>query len=824
MSEIWNQLKCLITNQDLNTIKHFPQPTTTTTQQIDCLSILNYPFIPTLLLNYWNRKTYSEKKSLLLQISLILSISLYILTPSLPFYKQKPMFSKRPDKHTTGFINLRNDCFANSSLQAYSSVPSLTDYLNKFIASYRQLVEFVKSNNIDIQELINLRLELNKNLQNSKFKRSNSTFEVPLHMAMASMVKKLQETEMTTRTISVWTFLHELENIFNAKMSRSQHDAHELTQLINETLENENLKFKSFVRFITLNLETILKRIPDPQDYSQLDKIVVPEFPFDGLILSQMTCLTCHGVSQPNFTPFVILTLPVPMTTTTNLETLLEQNESEQIEGYQCIKCRVSKIAMNEEHLKRQIPLEDVDYINKIIDLNNNPNLCINEDLPEDLENFIKNYNVEGIDASRITSTVQKKSQILKPPKIFGLHLSRSSFDGQVVTRNSCRVKFSDKMTLSIGKEYHDKLKQFQTMVQKEDEKLREKYTSNVLTTDENDMEDEDVQREDIDEKGEEDDDDDDEDVTTDDGTATENGTDDLDDETDEEEEEDDDDISSVMSRETETQSVTTSSTIRPNSGPTGSSQEYSINSAPISHKQTDNLKELFKRFKFNDNDLYKYRLRAVIKHMGSHTQGHYECYKHKPLYVKDKNGNIFKLSPEIKDELTGEIHCEATPVESNPAQSNANNGSATMRSSSSGSSENDEGFRHKFSTMMGRRPSVFQANPTGVEEILSSGLQTPAEILVDDPNQNNFDNAFATHNFRDAFNGNKDTATNKKQEEEKKVKMKKIPSIISKPYWRISDATVTEVSKASVLAEETTVYMLYYERVDRKQIKRHHG
>ena len=103
------------------------------------------------------------------------------------------MFSKRPDKHTTGFINLRNDCFANSSLQAYSSVPSLTDYLNKFIASYSQLVEFVKLNNIDIQELINLRLELNKNLQNSKFKRSNSTFEVPLHMAMASMVKNYKK-------------------------------------------------------------------------------------------------------------------------------------------------------------------------------------------------------------------------------------------------------------------------------------------------------------------------------------------------------------------------------------------------------------------------------------------------------------------------------------------------------------------------------------------------------------------------------------------------------------------------------------------------------
>ena len=145
------------------------------------------------------------------------------------------------------------------------------------------------------------------------------------------------------------------------------------------------------------------------------------------------------------------------------------------------------------------------------------------------------------------------------------------------------------------------------------------------------------------------------------------------------------------------------------------------------------------------------------------------------------------------------------------------------MRSSSSGSSENDEGFRHKFSTMMGRRPSVFQANPTGVEEILLSGLQTPAEILVDDPNQNNFEMLLLLiilemHSTAIKILPPIKTRRGKESENEK------IPSIISKPYWRISDATVTEVSKASVLAEETTVYMLYYERVDRKQIKRHHG
>ncbi|RCK55749.1 Ubiquitin carboxyl-terminal hydrolase 16 [Candida viswanathii] len=810
MRDLWDQLKFLITNQ--------PQSAPNTITNHHSLDTLSIPtaasaYLPTSLLKYWNSKSYHQKKLFLLEASLVLSAALYIILPSLPFTRSNnQMFSKRPDKYTTGLINLRNDCFANSSLQAYSSLPSLTEYLNKFIASFRQLLEFIKLHDIDVQKLIDLRLEANKNLQNSKFKRSNSTFEIPLHFAMAAMVKKLQEIEMTTRTISVWTFLHELENIFNAKISRSQHDAHELTQLINETLENENLKLKSFVKFITLNLHKMLKDHPTPKDYTDLERIIVPEFPFDGLILSQMTCLSCHGVSKPNFSPFVILTLPVPLAPSTKLEKLLEENESDQIEDYQCTKCRIGKIVLNEEQLKRNIPADQEPYIKRIFELYNSPTLCINEDIPEDLEHFIKNYNVEGVDISRLTSTVQKKSQILKPPKIFGLHLSRSSFDGQVVTRNSCQVEFYDKMTLSIGSEYHDKLKQFQAMVHEEDEKQMEQLTSKVFTTDVNDMEDEEVQREDIEERGQEDDDDEeDEGDVTDEGTATDNGTDDLEDD---EDDDDDEDTSSLTSEESVPQTITTSSTIRPNADASSGSTEHSINLAPISNKQTDNLKEHFKRFKFNDNDLYKYRLRAVIKHVGSHTQGHYECFKHKPLFVKDKEGNIFKLSPEIHDDITGETHADAKLVGKDTKD-------VKRRSSvrSNGSGELDSKFRGKFSSMMGRRPSVFQANPSDVEEIIQSGLQTPAEILVDDPSVNNFENAFAAHNFKDSFKSNGVGESDKKPE--KKVKMKKIPTTISKPYWRISDANVTEVTRGAVLTEETTVYMLYYERVDRKQIKR---
>ncbi|CAD1810137.1 Ubiquitin carboxyl-terminal hydrolase family protein [Candida parapsilosis] len=894
MDNLVSQLKQLITNQDITTQTHIHHSQVQLASPIP--SLLKY-LLPQPFINFWYRRTRQQRNTLL-QILVSTALALYILLPSLPGLNNSgnKMFTKRPDKHTTGLINLRNDCFANSSLQAYSSLPSLTEYLNKLITSFNQLVNFIKSHNINIEELIQLRIQHHKSLQNDKFRSSNQKFDIPLHIAMASMIKKLQETQMTSKTISVWTFLHELEKIFNAKISRSQHDAQELTQLINETLENENLKIKSFHKFITLHLHQVVPKgvQPSPHDYTTLEQISVPEFPFDGLILSQMTCLTCHGVSKPTFTPFVMLTLPLPMQPLVKLETLLEENESETIEGYQCIKCRLDKIVANENAYAnhhngepRQVPPQEEQFLQQINDLDKNPHLCINEDLPQSLEDYIKSYHANGLDISKITSTVSKKSHILKPPKIFGLHLSRSAFDGQSVTRNSCRVEFKDSMTLSIGKEYSERLKHFQSIVQDDEEKLLNKLTSSVLTTDENDMEDEDVQRDDFEEKGPIDEDE--EDILTDDGRATENGTTEDDEDDDEDDEDDgdgDDDVaSSATSTDSAAQTMTTATTLR--TGETPIVAQPSINSAPISEQQTEKLTQHFRKFKFNDNDLYKYRLRAVIKHLGSHTQGHYECYKHKPLFVKDKDGNIFKLSPEIMD-LSGNVHCEATPVESaqqdkggndtNSTSTSTTNNSSTSsfslgrkssmrkssRSISGGSDKDDDGLRSKFSSLMGRRPSVIQANPKNVEEILQTGLHTPAEILVDDPmkSSNNFEDAFAQHNFKDQhyqqqqqqLPGNHSTlhghnghgtnrqhplshqinsdevdtntnasATSATSEPQRKVKMKKISSLISSPYWRISDGQVSEVSRASVLAEETSAYMLYYERVDRKQIKRSH-
>lgn len=825
MDTLIHQLKSLIQNKEL----FKAQP------------IVSPPIFST---NWWNSLSKSDKRIIFFSIATLSGITYYILSPS--FSSDPAMFTKRPDKYTTGLINMRNDCFANSSLQAYLALPGLTDYLNTFIGSYNETLKYLNANQIDLETILDN--EELQNIANTKFKNGSKlkySFEIPLHIALARIVHKLQETQMTSRTISVWTFLHALEKIFNAKISKSQHDAQELTQLINETLENENINFHKTLKLLKVDAKNKSK---------ELDKIDIPEFPFSGLQMSLMRCVGCSHISKPQFTPFLMVTLHTPQSFSSDLETLLDENESETIDGYQCIKCRISQIVANEESHEFKNDKKEKKIISKLAELNKDPHLFINVDLQEDVEDYIKSYKKANIDISQVTSTVLRKNLILKPPKIFGLHLSRSTFNGYDITRNSCHVSFKDHLTLSIGQEYHNELKQFQKLASQEEDVEKIDIKSKILTTDENDMEDEEVQREDFVVEGDADDDEDDED----------------DDDTDEEKANDD---SSVTSTESEV-SLASNSTLKDGSVTTTQTSKESemtsstvllkspetLNKSPITQDQTDHLKRHFRKFKFNDNDIYKYKLKAVIRHQGSHTQGHYDCYRAKPLFVKDKEGTIFKLSPEISEDNLKDFVYNVEVVDEEPKtdapstsptahptlagpQANATDmgrsaslsrrrkfslslsGSANHEIGSKDSvpgtiAENAEfknaggnNIRRRFSNIMGRRPSVVQADPAegNLQEVMQAGLTTPAEFVFDD---SYFLKASTDSESERPSNQPQTTAS-----DNHKIKMTKIPSLLKHPYWKISDAQVTEVSRASVFCETASVYMLYYERVDRQQV-----
>lgn len=741
------------------------------------------------------------KTRLFVASSVLALLLTYILYPSLPSLKDKnhnKMFSKRPDKHTTGLINMRNDCFANSSIQAYSALPGLTEYLNKFLDLYRRSIDAFQTLEIDLNKLVPSETVLAGSQSRFISKKSSDSpktveelFQIPLHIALAKIVSKLQETQLTSRTVSVWTFLHELERIYNAKISRSQHDAHELTQLINETLESESISCIKILRAIK---EILGQSNPLPMI---LEEIEFPEFPFSGLMLSQMKCLNCSFNSKPSITPFLMLTLHPPQALTTDLDSLLNQNESETISEYHCLKCRLSKIVVNEEFRKTQGHLnseEERKILEQIAAMNNDEHLFINEDLPQSIDNYVKNYKKDGIEVRDITTSVYRESHILKPPKVFGIHLSRSAFNGVTVSRNPCRVSFNDKLSLSIGKDYLEDLRKFQESANAE---VVPQINSRVLTTDVNDMEDESNQREDVDEKGDEDEDNNilaGSDVGSlvlfsTDSTST---------------------SSTSSSGETAPPDLTASGTLKAEHAP----KNETLNSAPISQDQSQSLIKHFRKFKFDESNIYKYRLKAIIRHQGSHTQGHYECYRKKPLFVKDDDGNIIKLSPEIDENELNEIEkleFEKRPVGSRDRTSS--NSTSDLQDTIDGERKN---FRRKLSIMMGRRPSVIQADPTAanLQEFIASGLATPAEVLVDSGDY-----------FQMPGLELQERLDNVKNEEVKssqtKVKMKKLSSVIKHPYWRVGDAQVSEVSSSAVMFETASVYMLYYERLDQKQLLR---
>ncbi|KAK6197469.1 uncharacterized protein RJT21DRAFT_123288 [Scheffersomyces amazonensis] len=815
---VLDQLRILITSSKIiNNSNHYSIVNSSNSNYNSSNNILNH------LINYWHSLSIRKQRSIILQTSIVFGVLYYILSPTLA--PSPKMFSKRPDKYTTGFINLRNDCFANSSIQAYSALPGLTDYLNKFIKNFQLFNRFIIDNKIDINLVIKDKQSISKpNHQSAKFKSSNSKFSIPLHYALAEIIKKLQETQLTSRTISVWTFLHCLEGIFNAKISRSQHDAHELTQLINETLENENIKIMKLLTYVIKNLHKYTETsTPSPSQYDSLQSIVIPEFPFGGLILSQLKCSKCEGFSTPIFTPFTMITLHTPEKISTELSTLLDESENEIIDGYNCLKCRVSNIVANEKLLNRKSKDEQEEkYLHDITKIYNEnfKALCINDDLEKGLESYINSYSTKslnGFEISQITSKVIRKTQILKPPRILGIHLSRSSFNGVNITRNPCHVSYKDNLTLSIGPEYHEKLKEFQESINSNEEiEPADVKSTNVLTTDVNDMEDEYVQREDVDEKGP---DEEAEDVVDDGDVENDSTTDGVsaDDDDDDDIDEDVSNTSSASSRNTSVSnppSISTQTTA-PNSSSTNNgvgankNSSRTINNAPISADQEYDLKEHFKKFKFNDNDIYKYTLKAVIRHQGSHTQGHYECYKRKPLFVKDKEGHIFKLSREIDIEDDQEL-------ESTDFKTSESGDSVITEKSDTTSMTGSTSMKRRLSNIMGRRPSViYQANTeeSNIEEIVHSGIATPAEFLVNDLDATTTD-YFQTQLTEDDFKKKHGSHSSSK------VKMKKIPSVIKSPYWRISDATVVEVSKSQVLVETSSVYMIYYERVERKQVK----
>lgn len=577
--------------------------------------------------------------------------AIYIVYPTL-FPSQPKMFAtKRPDKYTTGFMNGANDCFANSDVQALSSLPALNEYLRQMAIIREAVVE-----------------------------SATQITDNNLHEPLATILSRLQETIYAGRVLSVWEFLQVIEKIYRSRISRTQNDAQELLQLILETL------YKEYV-----SLRKIYNDTPSVQDAANEKGLTdFPEFPFVGELASRLRCMRCGKCSSTSFNPTMVVSLGLPEEQSISLETLLKRNEGEVIEDYSCLVCKIRYVlATSKDLVQNEDDLQRVARLSALVDT-----VLINDDIDPDLESFLDRY--PGIKNPQMKSIVHRQSTIVKAPRILVIHLSRSLYLDTRAWRNSCKVLFDDKLTVRVDTELAKR-----TKGQAHDEDLDSLNPSLNPTLD---------------------------------------------------------DKAAIEHNEFPAETTVNVDTPANDVNSDGDPDEIEV----VQHskqKRKRKVQPVPTRFSEADYEDHFYTLRAMIRHIGQHSMGHYECYKRKPVYYKSRE--------------TGEYYCKETTID--PPQKdivaelvnidNAVESTETEVSDTPARRGSFSKFRSRVSSVVGSKPHSLSDD----SELSSHPKHGPK---------------------RD----------------------KKLASCVKQPFWKIGDDHITECTESDVLGDNSNVYILFYE------------
>lgn len=616
------------------------------------------------------------------------AVCIYVVCPSVYLYLQseedraraEEMFAskRRVDRYTTGFINQRNDCFANATLQALALLPAVAEYVSAVLRLYQALGR-------EHPDTVAAARRQMASLKDEPI--------VPIHAALGTMLAQLQLVVHKNTALSVWSLLHVLERAFNARILRNQHDAQELAQLLLETLETENGRLRT----------AWTKAGAVPKD--------VPVFPFLGKAMKQFSCLACLRVLRPLFLPFTIMLLPVPDQPSATLDEIMRQNEVELIEDYACLGCRLAAVvagptvlpagASAEEHALRMKEFKAM-----LAD----PLLEINADLDPAVDAYLTGCVVGGRPLAQVRLTVKLRTVVVQCPAVFIVHFSRSLYTSSgLLIRNNCKVAFGERILVN----------------QFDDESTDGASLGTLVAPG--------VVRAVLDAEADGSQSDEDEDATASEASASDP-------------EEDENEV-------TDAESNSSSEDLLP---PATSS----VTLADTAHAKDRVVHEPVMVARV------KYRLKLVVRHEGSHTRGHYECFRHKPIFVKNDEGVAYPVFP-VTEPLRPAV--VAAPVPTAPPA-------------------------RRF--LRARRPTFAGTDVMATLKMdeLARALETPA---IETPGQGPLGLAGGV----------------RQPHQDTHPHLRKLALYVKYPYWRISDSKVSEVLRQDVLKETLAAYMLFYEQ-----------
>lgn len=229
------------------------------------------------------------------------ALGIYILLPTI-FPSKNPRLSK----YTRGLVNSGNDCFANSTFQALSSLNSLKLWLNETIAEYDTKYG-IASNGLEEKEPTNI---------------------IWVESLMQFFNQLTPEDLSSSDPISVWPLLRVMEARYGARISRAQQDAHEMLVRALELLETE-AKVNKLATLTTM--------------------------PFSGKTSDKIRCLHCQHTKAVE-TEFMVLERQP------NEEVLGKQ--SELVSDYRCDNCH-QLVTIEKSNTIAQLPKLLIVHINR---------------------------------------------------------------------------------------------------------------------------------------------------------------------------------------------------------------------------------------------------------------------------------------------------------------------------------------------------------------------------------------------------------------------------------------------------------------------------